>query len=244
MVFQAHCRQPLDTGKRIIFCSAMTVLFRALLFFPACLLSLAGPKLCGATTPRYATIDESIARGDLDDVRVHVANEPAIAGRAGARGLPLHQAILRNKTEIALFLLESGASVDAADRTQRTPLHLAVERGNVALVRALLERHAAPNERDAVGWTPLHHAAARDKLDIAGALLAGGADPKTLSERGGTALHEAAASAGAAMIRLLLEAGVDPAVVSKNGVTALEVAREFKNEPAIAELAVPARHVP
>lgn len=68
--------------------------------------------------------------------------------------------ILRNKTEIALPLLESGASVDAPDRTARTPLHLAVERANVALVTALLERHARSNERDAIGWTPLHHAAA------------------------------------------------------------------------------------
>ena len=206
----------------------------------ACVVLL-GCHLSAAPSTRYATIDEAIARGDLADVRAHVASDPASATRAGKGGLPFHQAILRNKTEIALLLLESGASVDVPDRSQRTPLHLAVERGNVALVTVLLKFHAKPNERDGIGWTPLHHASAGNKVAVAQALLAGGADFRTLSERGGTPLHEAAASGGAEMIRLLLDAGVDPAVVSKTGVTALEVAREFKNEAAIAMLSVGAK---
>jgi ankyrin repeat protein len=189
-----------------------------------------------AAAPRYATIDEAIARGDLEDVRAHVALDAGIVNRAGARGLPLHQAISRNRGEIALFLLESGADADAKDRTRRTPLHLAVERGNVPLVTNLLKRKARPDERDAMGWTPLHHAAAKDQVAVARALLAGGVTAGTLSEQGGTPLHEAAASAGAEMVKLLLEAGVDSAVVSKTGVTALDIAREFKNEAAITAL--------
>jgi ankyrin repeat protein len=187
-----------------------------------------------APTPRYPTIDESIARGDLEDVKLHVKTTPASVHQGKDAGLtPLHQAILRNRNEIALFLLAAGASADAPDRSARTPLHLAVERANVALVQALLGRQAKPNERDRMGWTPLHHAAAKDKVAIARALLAGGADPKTLSERGGTALHEAAASGSAEMVQLFLQAGVDPTIVSKLGVTALDIAREFKNEAAI-----------
>ncbi|MFM9080924.1 MAG: ankyrin repeat domain-containing protein, partial [Opitutaceae bacterium] len=69
------------------------------------------------------------------------------------------------------------------------------------------------------------------------------ANAKALSERGGTSLHEAAASGSADMVKLFLDAGVDPKVVSKLGVTALDIAREFKNEAAIALLAplTPAR---
>jgi type 1 glutamine amidotransferase len=184
--------------------------------------------------PRYPTIDESIARGDLDDVRLHLATEPARVKRFGDAAMsPLHQAILRNRSEIALLLLERGADVDEPDRSQRTPLHLAVERGNVALVEALLARKAKPDERDRMGWTPLHHAAAKDRVAVARALLKGGANPMTLSERGGTPLHEAAASGGAEMIQLFLDQRVDPTIVSKLGVTALDIAREFKNEVAI-----------
>ena len=197
---------------------------------------LHGGDLTAASVLHFATIEEAIARGDLADVRAHVAVDPAGATRTGKGGLPLHQAILRNKTDIALLLLDSGASVDVPDRTARTPLHLAVERGNVALVTALLQRRARANERDALGWTPLHHGAAENKVAVVQALLAGGADAHALSDRGGTPLHEAAASGGAAMIRLLLDAGVDPKVVSKTGVTALEIAREYKNEAAITEL--------
>jgi hypothetical protein len=189
---------------------------------------------------RYPTIDEAIARGDLDDVKLHVEQNPAALHRGKDAALaPLHQAILRNRTDIALWLLQSGAGVDVPDRSARTPLHLAVERGNLVLVQALLARQAKPNERDRQGWTPLHHAAAKDKGPIARALLGGGADVKALSERGGTALHEAAASGGAEIVRLLLAAGVDPAVISKLGVTALDIAREYKNEPAIQILANP-----
>jgi ankyrin repeat protein len=191
-----------------------------------------------ARIPRYPTIDEAIARGDLEDVRLHLDREPATRDRGKDASLtPLHQAILRNRTEIAQLLLRSGAAVDVPDRSARTPLHLAVERGSLVLVQALLERHAKPNERDRLGWTPLHHAAAKDKVAIARALLAGGADPAVRSERGGTPLHEAAAGSGAEIIQVLLSAGVDPSVRSATGVTALEVAREFRNEAAIRILA-------
>lgn len=193
---------------------------------------------------KYPTIDEAIARGDLDDVKTHLKQNPEAARKGKDASLsPLHQAILRNRTEIALHLLATGASPDAPDRSSRTPLHLAVERANLALVEALLQRKAKPDTLDKMGWTPLHHAAAKDKLAIAKALVAGGADAKALSERGGTPLHEAAASGSADMVKLFLDAGVDPRVVSKLGVTALDIAREFKNEAAIATLAplTPAR---
>jgi type 1 glutamine amidotransferase len=187
--------------------------------------------------PRYATIDEAIARDDLADVRLHLAANPDVARRGQNASLtPLHQAILRNRTAIALALLDAGADPNLPDGSRRTPLHLAVVRSNLELVRALLARKATSNQLDQLGWTPLHHAAARDQVEIARALLAAGADPKQLSELGGTPLHEAAASGGEEMVRLLLNAGVDPSVVSKMGVTALDIARGRSNQAAIAIL--------
>ena len=187
-----------------------------------------------AAMPRYPTIDEAIARGDLADVKLHVKTDPQRMHRGKDEALtPLHQAILRNRAEIALFLLEAGADPSKPDRSQRTPLHLAVERNNVPITEALLAKKAKPNERDKAGWTPLHNAAAKDRVAVARALLKGGANPMTLSERGGTPLHEAAASGSAEMVRLFLDAKVDPTVVSKTGVTALDIAREYKNDAAI-----------
>ncbi len=190
-----------------------------------------------AAATRYTTIDEAIARGDLDDVKAHVAADATRIHQGKDEALtPLHQAILRNRNEIALFLLAAGADPNKPDRSQRTPMHLAVERNNPVLLEALIAKKVRLNERDKIGWTPLHHAAAKDRVALARALLKGGADPKTLSERGGTPLHEAAASGSAEMVKLFLEAGVDHTVVSKLGVTALDIAREYKNEAAIAAL--------
>jgi type 1 glutamine amidotransferase len=188
-----------------------------------------------AATPAYQTIDEAIAKGDLNDVRVHLGLNPQCANK-GARDTsrrPLEQAVLRNKTEIALLLLESGADPNSVDASRRTPLHLAVERNNPAVAAALLKAGAKPNERDKDGWTPLHHAAAKNQLATAKAILAGGAEAMTLSELGGTPLHEAAASGGAEIIRLLLDHKVDPKVKSKEGVTALDIANKYRNQPAI-----------
>jgi len=191
-----------------------------------------------AQQPVYQTIDEAIAKGDLADVRLHLAGDPAAANRGGKPGSrpPLEQAILRKQTEIALALLDAGADPNSTNASMRTPLHLAVERHNPVVIAALLKAGAKPNAGDKDGWTPLHHAAAKNQPDSVKTLLAGGADPMTLSALGGTPLHEAAASGGAETIRLLLGSKVDPALKSKQGVTALDIAKEYKNQPAIDAL--------
>ncbi len=186
------------------------------------------------TLPLYATIDEAIARGDLDDVARHLAADPSLARRPlGAKSPPLHQAILRKKNAIALLLLEKGADVNQPDTDKRSLLHLAVERGSLEVLVKLLQLKADPNTLDQSGWTPLHHAAAKNQLALVKALLEGGANPNRLSERGGTALHEAAVGASAELAQLLLAHGVDVSVRSLNGVTALDIAREYKNAALI-----------
>jgi Trehalose utilisation/Ankyrin repeats (3 copies)/Ankyrin repeats (many copies) len=191
-----------------------------------------------AVTPAYQTIDEAIAKGDLADVKLHVALNPeslAKGGRPTSRP-PLEQAVLRNKADIALFLIGAGADPNLANATKRTPLHLAIDRNNPQVIAALLKAGAKPDVLDSNGWTPLHYAGAKNQLETAKALLDGGANPMTLSELGGTPLHEAAASGGPEVIQLLLDHKVDPTIKSKQGVTALDLAIEYKNERAIAIL--------
>lgn len=188
-----------------------------------------------AAPPKYQTIDEAIAKGDIEDVKLHLAADPKRVNQGGkpTSRPPLEQAILRNKADIALLLIASGADVNTVNASQRTPLHISVERNNAQIATALLKAGAKPNERDKDGWTPLHHAAAKNQLETAKAILAGGADPSTLSQLGGTPLHEAAASGGAEIVQLFLDHKVDPKVKSKTGVTALDIAKEYKNQPAI-----------
>lgn len=191
--------------------------------------------------PNEKGIDEAIAVGDIEAVRGLIAADPECVHQSKNPSLsPLQQAVMRNKTEIALLLLESGAKTDQVDASKRSLVHLAVERGNAALIPVLIKHEADPNLLDKDGWTPLHHAAAKDKVEVARALLEGGANPKVRSARGGTPLHEGAASGSREMIELLLEFKIDPKVVSTTGVTALDVAREQKNEAAIKILSAEA----
>ena len=189
-------------------------------------------------TPAHRDIDTAIAKDDIHDVKLHLTQNPECihkGGRANSRP-PLEQAILRNKTAIAILLLEAGADPSLSNAAQRSPLHLAIERNNPEILAALLKSGAKPNPQDKAGWTPLHHAAAKNQTVNAKILLDNKADPMILSELGGTPLHEAAASGGREIIRLLLDHKVDPDLQSKQGVTALDLARQYQNEAAISEL--------
>jgi ankyrin repeat protein len=214
--------------------SAEHHLMRYLHQIPALLIAMIFPLLA-SETPKHPDIDTSIAKGDLADVKLHLAIQPEClekGGRPNSRP-PLEQALLRKKTDIVIALLEAGANPNPSEASKRTPLHLAIERNLPAAVTALIKAGAKPNLGDQAGWTPLHHAAAKNLLDCAKALLEGGADPMQLSELGGTPLHEAAVSGSAEIIQLLLDHKVDPQIRSKQGVTALDLARQFENKPAI-----------
>lgn len=189
-------------------------------------------------TTTWPDIDTAIAKGDLADVKTHLRLHPESARKGGkpTSRPPLEQAILRNKTEIALYLISAGADPNTVNSSQRTPLHLCIDRNNPKIIAALLKAGAKPDLLDKDGWTPLHHAAAKNQLDSAKALIGGGANPSMLSKLGGTPLHEAAASGGAELIKLLLDHKVDPAIRSKEGVTALDLAKKYANKPAIQAL--------
>ncbi len=182
----------------------------------------------------YKTIDEAIARDVLSDVRVQLSVDPHLLNTPGRGNMtPLQQAVMRKKSEIALYLLEQGADPNAKTGSGQTTAHLAVTRGLPELCRALAEAGVDLGARDKQGWTALHLAAAKNQPDTVRVLIEVGADVNALSDAGGTPLHEAAASGGPDVVRLLLEAGVDTSVVSAHGVTALDLAKEYQNAVAV-----------
>ena len=128
---------------------------------------------------------------------------------------PLGSALARGQhgRDVAVFLLEQGASADAcqlaalgngaelerliaSDRAALTfmgkiglnavvgtPLHAAVHANEQSTVRLLLEHKADPNARASVGQTPLHLC---DSAAVARLLFAAGADPNLTDEEHGT----------------------------------------------------------
>lgn len=72
---------------------------------------------------------------------------------------PLHRAAGYNHLEIAKFLIQSGADVDAEDAHGLIPLHYAANFGHADIVQLLVDSNSDINKKDNSGMTPLHLAA-------------------------------------------------------------------------------------
>lgn len=100
---------------------------------------------------------------------------------------PLLLACFNAKTEAAVFLIQKGAGVDAADYYDYTALHAASARGDLKLTQALLENGARTDFRtdysefsEECGWesgfAPLHIAARNGNAELIELLLSHGAN--------------------------------------------------------------------
>lgn len=87
----------------------------------------------------------AIRSGKLSKVKDIIANDPDALYRGdGALGeTPLHEAVAAGEIEIARFLIESGADVNAVDNRRGTPLTTAMEVDASDEMIQLLEEHGA-----------------------------------------------------------------------------------------------------
>lgn len=104
----------------------------------------------------------------------------------GARDLTaLHWAVMGDRGEAALVLLDRGADPNARGQYDMTPLHWAAMLGRAALVPALVARGAKVGAKNLYGLTPLHEAA--DERTVA-ALVEAGAPVEVADDDGLTPL--------------------------------------------------------
>jgi ankyrin repeat protein len=175
----------------------------------------------GLTVLHFAARD-----GNIELARLLVAAGADLERPSGNGTRPLLAAIINNHIELAMFLLEKGADVNAADDFhKRTPLFAAVEMRNPDFTR-----DTAPPLRDD-----------RNPMDLIKALLAGGANPNTqvnttpfrgfyqvsanwVNFDGQTAFIRAALNGDITLMRLLLEHGADPNIKTYEGSNALMAA--------------------
>jgi ankyrin repeat protein len=181
--------------------------------------SRAVPSPSGAMSPLlYATRD-----GNLPMTRILLDAKAEIDRPAANGTTPLVAAITNNHIELALFLVERGADVNAADRFyKRGPLFAAIERRNPDFTRDT----ASPV------------ADTRDPMDLIKVLLDRGANPNWRTNTtpfrgfyqvsanwanfdGQTPFIAAALSGDVTLMRLLLAHGADPTLKTNDGATAL-----------------------
>ena len=91
--------------------------------------------------------------GQLAEVKVLVDQKQVPVNRPG--WTPLHYACTNGHVEIATFLLDKGAAVDARSPNETTPLMMAIRAGNIQLARLLLDRGADIRLRNQQGYSAI-----------------------------------------------------------------------------------------
>ena len=91
--------------------------------------------------------------GLLPEVKILVNQKEVPVNRSG--WTPLHYACTNGHHDIALFLLDKGAVVDAPSPNETTPLMMAIRAGNIQLVRLLLDRGADIRIRNQQGYSAI-----------------------------------------------------------------------------------------
>lgn len=121
--------------------------------------------------------------------------------------LPLHQAVLMNRSKCLEVLIPYRSFWEEANNYNESPLHLAIlENSNLVIIEELAEIPFYVSARDAWGETPLHNAAYEDNLEAAAILLKqGGASPNALSEQGLSPLHIAMTRLNLNLVKMFLQ---------------------------------------
>ena len=189
------------------------------------------------------------ACGFVGVTRMLVERKADINARDSSGKTPLYQAISGRfedtALDIATFLLEHGADVDAENTTRNsTALHYASYTGWVKAAQLMLERGADIHVRNYRGQTPLHrlvynlHDSGGDTdhfLDAMRCLLEYGADIDALDNDHATPLHLTSYSGCFKAARLLLERGANVHLQDYKGRTPFQVA-EAEGWEAMTEL--------
>jgi len=142
--------------------------------------------------PPVVDIWAATSQGDLDTVKRHLATGIDIDAAFIAPGIPasgatpLHMAVLSDQREIAQFLMDKGASINAQAKDEHggTPLHWAAVLGRIEIARRLMDAGADVNVKDNNAYTPLdwtHYerfSESEARLEVAELLRESGAEQK------------------------------------------------------------------
>ena len=178
------------------------------------------PLMWAALRGEQRTVDMLLARGaKLDD--------PSMFGTA------LTLAELGRSENLALHLLDKGATPNPKRLDGTTPLMLAASNGHVKLMARLLKKNVNVNAQDGDGATALIYAARAGETAAAHKLIAAGANVNTADKHGRTALMYAAANGHSRMVESLLAKGAMVERKDKQGATALLLAARYNGDPAL-----------
>lgn len=163
--------------------------------------ALASQKVCRSLDQRYEQIEKATTPIELNAMLFSAADKGC--------------------AELAVRLMDAGASLQARDRLGFSPLSRAATAGQAELVTLFLDRGAAINARGIDGSTPLYQAAEAGRLPIVRQLVEHGADVRLAGRTGITPLAAGAYMGSEPIVELLIEKGADPNAVDNTQKSAI-----------------------
>lgn len=189
-----------------------------------------------------------VTAGNLDDLKTEVeANPDLLTQPIRGDGFTLLMYACHpdsgGQPEIAAWLIEQGANLDAQDVYGNTALIFASQNRQVDSAKLLIEHGASLDVKDAIfGFPALMHACQLDQPEIAKSLIEHGANVNTTGvELGWTPLMFACEMASLDTAKLLIEHGADvnaKSEVFQDGYTPLTYAITLRAPPATMELLI------
>ena len=179
----------------------------------------------------------AISGNHLETVKFLVKSGAKIENRSLGKNTALHWSLQKDvNPQIALYLIQAGANVNALDEENDAPLHYAASIGNPEIVNALIKAGANVRVKNAMQATPLELATAVDNVQIMQALIKSGAEsgPKSLTDL----LHLAVSNSNnTETVKFLLKAGARVNEKVETGYTALHFAvdRAMRQGPSFIE---------
>jgi ankyrin repeat protein len=143
-------------------------------------------------------------------------------------------AVASSHKDVASYLVEHGANIEAVDESGRTPLILAAER-NYELSEMLLNAGSRIDATDNNRRTPLMSASRSGSLSVTDMLIKRGAPIDSTDREGRTALMDAALEGHYDVVNQLLRKSANETMVDRLGETALTMALKKGHVKVIQE---------
>jgi len=145
----------------------------------------------GVSAQGNTDIFEIARKGNVTEAKEIIKANPKAVNLVNVEGFsPLILASYRGNTEVAKYLIENGANINAKS-SMGTPLMAAVVKGNLEIVNMLLDKKADANISDPNGMTALIYASMFKNYEATKLLIRSGANPDIKDSRGNSAIDYA-----------------------------------------------------
>ncbi|XP_065845976.1 ankyrin-3-like [Oscarella lobularis] len=141
----------------------------------------------------------------------------------------LHWAAAEDRVDVAKFLLQKGASMEAKDKDGLTPFLRAVYSGKNAMVDFLMKEGCNVSAKSNLGSGPLAFASVNGHFPLVCLFVMNKFDVREVHQHQWTALHCAAAGDHVEVVEFLLDNGAEPEAVDMHGMTPLLTAVHRRN---------------